>query len=308
VIIAYTGPGGSGKSLSALDDYVLPELRRGRHVFCNISGLDPLMISWKLSTRDNIVSTRYVNRYLHRFSMSFSDDEAPLTRIFKKRLSDGSFYYANMEGLSLLLAEVMSFKVKGEEPVVIIDECHEYLNSSYWKTLEPFKRYVSMCRHYGHDLVLITQHISDVWEPLLKRVHETHDFSRGKSGFRTQYQEHVYYGSNILKEPAYTRQRFNDKSLYALYRSRDDGAEEHLSYVSIWRNKKVVAFIVGIPLLIFFGVWNIKDGIFPDANKKPSSSSSSAEVSDFSRHFSGSNVIYVKYVTCELSLKKSILS
>lgn len=45
MIIAYTGLPGGGKSLSALDDYILPALRAGRHVFSNIVGLDPLRLS-----------------------------------------------------------------------------------------------------------------------------------------------------------------------------------------------------------------------------------------------------------------------
>ena len=77
MIICYTGLPGGGKSLSAIADYVLPELRRGRHVFCNIVGIDPLMVAFKLtasmSVNGNAVTTSYVNRYLHRFSISFND-------------------------------------------------------------------------------------------------------------------------------------------------------------------------------------------------------------------------------------------
>jgi zona occludens toxin (predicted ATPase) len=293
VIIAYTGLPGGGKSLSAIADYVLPELRRGRHVFCNISGLSPLMVSVKLGTRGNAVTTPYVNRYLHRFSMSFNDDEASRSKVFRRVLDDGSVYYANVEGLLALLSDVMAFNELGSEPVVVLDECHEYLASDNWKALRPFAKYVSMARHYKHDLVLITQHISDIWEPLRLRVHETHEFVRGRLGFRTQYMERVYHGCNVFVDPASTHQRFNDKSLYMLYSSHDGGGKEHLGYVSIWRNRKILLFVFLVFFLLFFSLYNLRHGLFGAFGEKYSQPPAPAP-----EYSLGSNVLFVKYVVC----------
>jgi len=300
MIYAFTGLPGGGKSLTSLADFVIPELMRGRHVFCNIVGLVPLLVGWKISSSDKIFTTSYVNRYLHRFSMSFDDEHAAASKEFRKCLPGGIVHYANAEGLSLLIDDVLSFNVVGEEPVVIIDECHEYFNSANWKYLRPFSRYISMARHYGHDLILITQHVTDVWDPLLKRVHETHDFVRGQLGFRTQYKEIVYHGSNILQTPAYTRKRFNDKSLYSVYKSREKGAKEHMGYISIWQNRKFLFLLFTPIVLLLVGFFFLSDGLFPDAQKKSSPPPSSpVSVDSPAPEFSqNTNVIYVKYVVC----------
>jgi len=286
MIIAYIGRPGSGKSLSALDDYVIPQLKKERHVYCNISGLDPLRIAGRLNVR-----TSQVNRYLHRFAMAFDDVESREKKQFFTVRPDGSRYYSDAAGLEKLLNDIMQHK----EAVLVLDECHEYLCSENWRVLAPFKKYLSMARHYGHDIILITQHIKDIWEPLLFRIHETHSFTRGALGFRTHYRESVYGGWNVFVEPSYSKNRLNDKSLYALYKSHDDGAKEHMSYASIWRNKKLVALIALVVGCFGYSFHNIMTkGILGNVGK----STVPAVVSPVDEYNVSSNVIYVKYVVC----------
>jgi len=152
-----------------------------------------------------------------------------------------------------------------------------------------------MARHHGHDLILITQHISDIWFPIQKRIHETHDFFRGQLGIRAHYKERVFYGSNITVAPGYIRQRVNDKSLYCLYKSHDGGAKERLSYMSIWKNKKLIFFLLLLfGIICFSSVYLSRSAVFlerlekgrvPDAEPVP-------------RYSLQDNVIYVKYVVC----------
>jgi len=290
MIYAYTGLPGSGKTLTALE-FVLSELAKGRHVYTNIVGLSSTMISWKLSGSGVIYSTSYVERYLHRFSMSFSDDAAERSGVFRKELNDFSIYYANAEGLNLLVEDVM----RHNEAVVVLDECHEYLAAENWKTLRPFAKYISMARHYGHDLILITQHIMDIWPPLQRRIHETHDFFRGQLGFKTHYRERVYYGCNVIAAPGYSRNKINDKSLYHLYKSHDNGANERLGYMSIWKNRKLVAFVFLAFFFFSFSVYSLYNGIFNSESKLLSPSAPSLPAPEYSQN---ANVVYVKYVVC----------
>jgi len=288
MIIAYTGRPGGGKSLSALADYVIPQLAKERHVYCNITGLDPLRFAGRLN-----VPTSQINKYLHRFAMAFDDTEAREKREFFATRPDGSRYYSDVAGLQKLLEDLMQHK----EAVLILDECHEYLCSENWRVLKPFLKYLSMARHYGHDIILITQHISDIWEPLRYRIHETHNFTRGALGLRTHYRENVYGGWNVFAEPSYTKNRMNDKSLYALYKSHDDGAKEHMSYSSIWRNKKLVAMIVFVFLCIGYSVRNIMTkGILGNVGR--SAVPVVAPSAEPDKYNTSSNVIYVKYVVC----------
>ena len=287
MIIAYTGLPGSGKSLSAVSDYVLPQLRKERHVFCNISGLDPMRIAARLE-----VTTSEVNRCLHRFAMAFDDGLARDRGDHWAVRPDGSRYYANSEGLLRLLEEVMSKK----EAVLILDECHEYLCPENWKLLRPFLKYLSMARHYGHDIVLVTQHVSDIWEPLRNRIHETHDFTRGLLGFRSQYRETVYHGWNVHSHSNHTRQRVNDKTVYSLYSSHDGGAKEHMKYMSVWQNKKLLFYLFLIVFFFSFSAVFLWRGLaFYRGSAAPSPSPSAVRAPE---HSLGSNVIYVKYVVC----------
>ncbi|MCL2260730.1 MAG: zonular occludens toxin domain-containing protein [Fibromonadales bacterium] len=287
MIIAYTGLPGGGKSLSSLADFVLPQLRKERPVFCNIAGLSPMLVACKLET-----TTPEINRNLFRFSMAFDDDDARSRKEFWKVRSDGSRYYADIEGLKRLLYEVMSWR----EAVLVLDECHEYLCPENWKLLRPFLKYLSMARHYGHDIILITQHITDIWEPLRNRVHETHDFVRGQWGFKAQYKEKVYHGWNVFASPGYTKNRLNDKSLYKLYKSHDGGAKEHIGYISLWQNKKIIAALFAVLFLASFSAYNLRHGFFGEVGKRHSEL---VVIRDSVPEFSqGANVIYVKYVVC----------
>jgi len=213
--------------------------------------------------------------------------------LYRVKHRSGITNYYNVEGLSLLIKDVMSCK----ETVVILDECHEYLNPENFAVLRPFVKYISMARHYGHDLILITQHISDIWQPIQKRIHETHEFFRGQLGIRTHYKERVFYGANILASPGYVRQRVNDKSLYRLYKSHEGDVQEHLPYMSIFKSAKFIAIFVSAFFVFLFVAWRSQGAIaFLD---KKSKGDLSMDVKDTVPRYSRSdNFIYVKYVVC----------
>jgi len=291
MVYAYTGLPGSGKTLSSLV-LLVSELRAERHVFTNIAGLDPLMISYVLSAKGGKVYSRsHVEKYLHRFTLSYGNELAAESKRFCVARKGGIVDYYNSEGLSLLIKDVMAC----HETVVILDECHEYLNPENFASLRPFVQYISMARHYGHDLILITQHITDIWVPIQKRIHETHDFFRGQLGIRTQYKERVYYGSNILTAPGYVRQRMDDKSLYKLYKSHESGAKERMNYMSIWKSWKFVGLLLFLLALIVIMILSFRYTFgYVERLKSPSP----AAVQAVPRYSENSNIVYVKYVVC----------
>jgi len=291
MVYAYTGLPGSGKTLSSLA-LLISELRAGRHVFTNIAGLDPLMISYVLSAKGgNVYSRTYVEKHLHRFTLEYDNESAIAFKKFKVPGKNGLTHYFNVEGLSLLIHDVMSC----HETVVILDECHEFLNPENFAVLRPFVKYISMARHYGHDLILITQHISDIWQPIQKRIHETHNFFRGQLGVRTQYKEQVFYGANVLTAPGYVRQRVDDKTLYKVYKSHESGAKERMKYMSIWKSWKFVGLLLFLLVLIIIILVSIsKSLVFLQHLEAPPP----AAVQAVPRYSENSNIIYVKYVVC----------
>jgi zona occludens toxin (predicted ATPase) len=293
VIIAYTGLPGGGKSLSSIPDFLLPALREGRAVFSNIAGLEPMAIAAWLG-----VNTPRVNRLLRRFSMSFRDNAAEQDRVFFRRLDDGSAHYSNAEGLSLLLGEVCAAE---GDPLVVFDECHEYFNPRNFAQLEPFLKYLSMARHDCHDILLITQHVRDIWEPLLNRVHETHTFERGRFGLRSQYIHRRFAGVNIMASPVAVQSRVNDRSIYGLYAShRKKGAKERLGYgVSIFRSRKLLFMAALAFYFIVSSAWSFFSGggVFGPA-QKASAESRGSPSAPAPEAAADANVIYVKYVVC----------
>jgi zona occludens toxin (predicted ATPase) len=298
MIVCYTGTPGGGKSLSSISDFLLPQLLKRRHVFCNIIGLNPILIGARLDRPNggtaNRFSTLDVNRYLHRFAMAFDDERAQKERSFFVLRPDGSRYYSNEQGLFRLVNDLLAYP----DAMLVLDECHEYLAPENWKLLRFFAKYVSMARHEGHDLILITQSVTDIWEPLRNRIHETHVFNRGRLGFRSQYKDTVYSGWNVYGEPLSSRQRMDDKSIYPLYKSRSDGTEEHLDYTSIWSNKKLLLMLfIGISFIVFPAVWLVSQGgLFGWAQKDKAPSSESLQPAP--EYSQSSNVIFVKYVVC----------
>lgn len=308
MIIAYTGLPGGGKSLSALDDYILPALRAGRHVFSNIVGLDPLRIANLLGQ-----NTPYINRFLHRFEIYFDPEVLDSAKrgkykkvdinsnLKKQRDKTGLVTYYNLEGMDLLLDDVMSYK----EALFVVDECHEYLSPDNWLLLGKLKKYLSMARHYGHDILLITQHIDDIWPPLKNRVHETHNFVRGSYGSKNQYIEQVYHGWNVARDPAFTKNRLNNKTLYALYASHDNGAKEHLKYISIWQNKKLVALLGGGVLLLVVGITSVINKGGPAG--LIATKGIQTQLEDPKKYDSSKNIVFVKYVVCDAYQCKAVL-
>jgi len=216
-----------------------------------------------------------------------------LDHLYRVKHKSGVTNYYNVEGLSLLIKDVMSCK----ETVVILDECHEYLNPENFAVLRPFVKYISMARHYGHDLILITQHISDIWQPIQKRIHETHEFFRGQLGIRTHYKERVFYGANILAAPGYVRQRVNDKSLYHLYKSHEGDVKEHLPYMSIFKSVKFISLLAFLFVVVCFVLWK-SQGAIAFLNRKSRGELYTDVKDTVPRYSRADNVIYVKYVVC----------
>lgn len=270
MIIAYTGRPGAGKTLSALEDYVLTALKEGRHVFTNIRGLCSIRIAAYLRR-----STPSVRRLLHDYSkMDWTHDN-----------------------LNSLLAELKKYR----EAVLVLDECHIWLSPDMHASLGQMRIFLSLHRHGAFDVIIITQHILDIWPPLMRRIEETHVFERGKKGFRTVYDEHIYFGSRVddTVKPVTTKSRKNNTRMYSLYMSRDEGTEEKMEYMSIWANKKLVfyvgfSFVGTIVVLYLF----LTKGLFGWAT---SHHETAAKLEAAPRIEAGKNVVYVRYVSCDLT-------
>lgn len=271
MILAYTGRPGAGKTLSALEDYILTCLKAGRHVFTNITGLCSIRIAQYLKT-----TTPNIRRLLH----------------------DWSKMDWNTDSLDVLLSELSKYK----EAVLVLDECHIWLGPDMNAKLRQVKIFFSLHRKGAFDIVLITQHIDDIWKPLMVRIEETHVFERGKKGFRTQYTEYIFFGSNITANPVNTVSRYDNKKLYTVYASREEGTTERLNYLSIWANKKLI-FYVGFS---FFGMIVVlylflTKGLFGWASNEPST-----QLVDAPRMEAGKNVVYVRYVSCDLTTCRGV--
>lgn len=141
MIKLFSGTPGSGKSYHAAS-IMYHGLRKGQDYICNFPvALDNVALS---------VSSYYKRRFF-----------PAAKKLHRKKI--GNFIYADNntltpDYLTQYAKEHHSFKREGET-TVIIDECGIIFNSRSWDNRERLKwiEFLSMHRHYGYNIVLISQ-------------------------------------------------------------------------------------------------------------------------------------------------------
>jgi zona occludens toxin len=143
VIAIVTGPPGSGKSFYAVRK-MIDQLERGRYVATNLA-LEPDWIE------------RAVNRHPLRWAIPGR------RRRLTQRWQDRSFH-ATGEGA---LNELLNVRLRGKgegRGVMVLDEAHHWMNARTWKDEDRLRllRFFASHRHYGWDVYLLTQDISNI--------------------------------------------------------------------------------------------------------------------------------------------------
>jgi len=205
MVVLVTGIPGSGKSLALVKRYVLSSLKKGRCIYTNVDGLnDPSP-----------------NPYI--LALSFASGVPP-------------------EDVEKLIFEIPN---KGYNDclmgmpagsIAVIDEAQDFWNSRDFasennKEILPYFR---KHRHYGHDLILATQHFEQL-DSGIRRLAEVHyRLKRMKNiGLGKVIKVAVFnQGLSIEAKPVATEAWSIDKSVFGCYKSYENNKIAEVKYKS----------------------------------------------------------------------------
>ena len=237
-IIMISGVPGSGKSIKAVEDFLLPALKEGRDVWHNIRGVDIHRIS-------SFLDIPYIK--LKRLCHYMGEEEDQVVKGYLSKVPPNS--------------------------LTILDEAHRYFSPQAYKTLgqSGIKEFISLHRHYGNDIVLMTQHIDDIWSGVKTRIEQTHYLYKNPlSTSPHKYTEKVFIGFDVNKEPLIKKNKEYNKKIFPLYQSRKvANVEERNFRANPWLQKKFIWRFALIFLVLAFVIYRIStNGLIPSKTNK----------------------------------------
>lgn len=205
MICLVTGVPGSGKSLALVKRYIIPALRKGRRIYTNIDGLnDPSP-----------------NPYI--LALSFSSGVSP----------------EDVEKLIFEIPEKDYNRVLSAMPsgaIAVIDEAQIFWNARDYATdnNKAILPYFQKHRHYGHDIILATQHFEQL-DSGIRRLSEVHyRLKRMKNiGLNMVVKVSVFsQGLSIDIKPVASEAWSIDKSIFGCYKSYENNKIAEVKYSS----------------------------------------------------------------------------
>lgn len=209
MIYAICGTPGSFKSCYAVENFVLPALKKGRKVFTNIEGLSPT----------------YIATYYDLDPISVEENLNVLGRVYD---DDGSFHEDRdkirkfYEGLPI-------------NALVIIDEAQNYFSSRDFK--EGFSAdlipWLTKHRHLGNDVVWITQNIESVDITFRRNTHLTYALRRAENlGMKNAAFNYIFDRADLDRRHLARKMYRPDPTIFKLYSSyqEKDVKENRKSY------------------------------------------------------------------------------
>jgi zona occludens toxin len=232
MINGLSGRPGAGKSYEAVVTHILPALKQGRKIVTNI----PLSTDWFASVLGEHVRELIV-------------------------LVDGDFHsYGKQRPFSQAndFLQYQDWRNDNNQGVYFfIDECH--LAMPQGSTDKNLKEYMSMHRHYGHDIMLLTQNFRKVDRDVKDMVQNCYYCT--KLSFLGKDESYVVkVADGVSRNIVTTHQRKYDPKYYPAYQShtKSEGAvkEATTSDVVKWYNRwttRGAAACVALSLLILIG-------------------------------------------------------
>lgn len=207
MIIMFTGLPGSGKSYDAIRK-LCDNLRMGRVIYSNIEGLEDQ------DCREHIKALTGLSDYeLH--------NQLRLLSIS----SDAQFNVYNFH----------SFAEHGS--LIMIDEVHKHYSNREWQSQKnnDLANWASTHRHYGYDVVFITQNTVKVDSHVRSLVEWTYRFRKINflgSKVNNRYLEFSYEGDDEGGTPLAKHVRSYDKRYFKCYKSTNTNALVHQSIMT----------------------------------------------------------------------------
>jgi len=235
VLIFNEGNPGSGKSYDAVKTHLLPALKKGRHVYARINGLDHARIATHLDLPEE-----RVRDLLHH---------VPAEEV----------------------GALVSLDVK--DALVLIDEAHEFYVSSREALPMAVEEMFAKHRHRGWDMVLMSQYYKRIHRAVRSRVQRKDVFTKLDSvGLDGRYTVRHYTAIEPEKyEQVGTETEKYDPAIFQLYKSVQDGTTNFGVYdggkFTVWDKLRKYAILM-VPLGLW-AVWYLLDWFnHPHAFKK----------------------------------------
>lgn len=223
MIIAVCGTPGSYKSCYAVENFVIPALRKGRKVYTNIEGLEP----------------RYVATLFDIDPLEVEHNLVVLGRVYD---DDGNF----TEDKNLIRK---FYEGLPQNALVVIDEAQNYFSSrdfkeGYSADLIPW---LTKSRHVGNDVVWITQNLESVDITFRRNTHLTYYLRRTEHmGIKNMSFNYIYDRADTSVRHLMRKTYRPDVRTFACYSSYDnkDVKEERKSYNVFLRSPFVWLMII----------------------------------------------------------------
>ena len=260
MIFAVAGSPGSFKSVHVLEKHIIPALRKGREVYTNIEDISAVYIAIYFD-----MDPIEVESHLHILGREYDPDtglplaENPdLVRHFYKDVPNNA--------------------------LIVIDEAQNYYSSRDFKSdySKEVISYLTRHRHYGHDLIYITQNIDAVDITFRRNTQFTYVFKRGDNVGMSGTAFIFVYDRTDLERKYLARMRYTpDPATFKCYSSYegDDVKENRKSYNVILRSRGFWFFVAGLVGLIFmFATGKFDRIVHPQKHLLQKSKSSSSVV------------------------------
>ena len=196
MIYAICGTPGSFKSCYAVENFVLPALRKNRKVYTNIEGL----------------STTHIATYYDMDPISVDENLKVLGRVYDP---DGTWH----EDRDKIRKFYEDLPINA---LVIIDEAQNYFSSRDFK--EAFSSdlipWLTKHRHLGNDVVWITQNIESVDITFRRNTHLTYALRRAENlGLKNAAFNYIFDRADLDRRHLARKMYRPDPTIFKLYSS-----------------------------------------------------------------------------------------
>ncbi|EPM7940831.1 zonular occludens toxin domain-containing protein [Vibrio alginolyticus] len=231
MIYAIAGRPGGGKTYEAVAYHIIPAIKDGRKVITNIT----LNIDW--------------------FVKVFGEDVRGLIKIVDGRLTD-------FGSTSRPFSQIEDYSdewrnEKGQGPLYVVDEAHMSLPSR--GLAAPILEWYSIHRHYGVDIILLTQNIRKVHRDIKDMIEVTYRCTKNTAmGSTSSYTKKVQDG--CAGEVVNTSTRFYKSEYFPFYKSHSQSNKqvqeaEAKDIRPFWKRWPVVGTVVLLSLGLVFNIW-----------------------------------------------------
>ncbi|EGQ9112095.1 assembly protein [Vibrio alginolyticus] len=241
MIYAIAGRPGGGKTYEAVAYHIIPAIKEGRKVITNIT----LNVDW--------------------FVKIFGEDVRDLIKIVDGRLTD-------FGSTSRPFSQIEDYSdewrnEKGQGPLYIVDEAHMSLPSRGLPAA--ILEWFSIHRHYGVDIILLTQNIRKVHRDIKDMIEVTYRCTKNTAmGSSNSYTKKVQDGCN--GEVVNTSIRSYKSEYFPFYKSHSQ-SNKHVQEAQakdikpFWKRWPVVGSALLLSLGLVFNIW----AWWPEPEKAP---------------------------------------